>query len=165
PAVSAELRTSMGAAAVRLAKAVGYVGAGTVEFLLDRDGRFYFLEMNTRIQVEHPVTEALTGLDLVALQLQVAAGEPLPLRQEDVALRGHAIEARLYAEDPAAGFLPQAGRLALWRPPARAGVRADHALRDGLTVSPYYDPMLAKVIAHGRTREEARRRLIAALHD
>jgi geranyl-CoA carboxylase alpha subunit len=164
PAVDEDLRAKMGAAAVAAAKAIEYVGAGTVEFLLDANGRdFYFLEMNTRLQVEHPVTEAVTGLDLVALQIRVAAGEALPLQQDELQLDGHAIEVRLYAEAPAQNFLPQSGSLALWSPPTEA-VRVDHGLhhRDQ-AVTPHYDPMIAKLIAHGATREEARRRLIAAL--
>ena len=163
PAVDESLRAQMGAAAVAAAKAIQYVGAGTVEFLLDANGRdFYFLEMNTRLQVEHPVTEAITGLDLVALQIRVAAGETLPLMQEDVRLTGHAIEVRLYAESPAQNFLPQSGMLALWSPPGH--IRVDHGLhgRDQ-AITPFYDPMIAKLIAHGGTRDEARRRLIAAL--
>jgi geranyl-CoA carboxylase alpha subunit len=163
--VSTELRGKMGEAAIAAARAIGYVGAGTVEFLLDQSGKFYFLEMNTRLQVEHPVTEAVTGLDLVEWQLRVAAGERLPLEQHQVAFHGHAIEARLYAEDPHAGFLPQSGLLLDWRPASGAGVRVDHGLAPGQSVSPFYDPMLAKVIAHGATREEARRRLIVALED
>ena len=165
PAVSTELREQMGEAAVAAARAIGYVGAGTVEFLLDRSQKFYFLEMNTRLQVEHPVTEAVTGLDLVAWQLRIAAGEKLPLEQDQVAFAGHAIEARLYAEDPQQNFLPQSGVLVDWRPASGDGVRIDHGLAPGQSVSPFYDPMLAKVIAHGATREEARRRLIAALED
>jgi geranyl-CoA carboxylase alpha subunit len=163
PAVDPDLRARMGAAAVAAAFAIGYRGAGTVEFLLEPSGAFYFLEMNTRLQVEHPVTEMVTGLDLVAWQLRVAAGERLPLTQSEVRLRGHAIEARVYAEDPSRGFLPQTGRVLSWAPAARAGVRTDHGLLDGQQISPFYDPMLAKVIAHGETREEARRKLIAAL--
>ncbi|MFN4311724.1 MAG: acetyl/propionyl/methylcrotonyl-CoA carboxylase subunit alpha [Ferrovibrio sp.] len=165
PAVNAELRAKMGAAAVAAARAIGYVGAGTVEFLLDGNGRdFYFLEMNTRLQVEHPVTEMITGLDLVALQIRVAAGDRLPLTQEDVQLHGHAIEVRLYAEAPHNGFLPQSGELVLWRPPVGEGIRVDHGLHEsGQMISPFYDPMIAKVIAHGATREEARHRLIVAL--
>jgi geranyl-CoA carboxylase alpha subunit len=163
PAVDAALRARMGAAAVAAAKAVQYVGAGTVEFLLDREGRFYFLEMNTRLQVEHPVTECITGQDLVAWQLAVARGEALPLTQDQVRLQGHAIEVRLYAEDPQADFLPQSGNVALWRPPSGAGIRVDHGLASGQTISPYYDPMIAKIIAHGATRDEARRRLLGAL--
>jgi len=165
PAVSTELRLKMGEAAVAAARAIAYVGAGTVEFLLDRSGEFYFLEMNTRLQVEHPVTEAVTGLDLVAWQLRVAAGESLPLEQHQVRFHGHAIEARLYAEDPCENFLPQSGTLIDWRPALGPGVRVDHGLAPGCAVSPFYDPMLAKVIAHGATREEARRRLIVALED
>ena len=165
PAVSTELRAKMGDAAVAAARAIGYVSAGTVEFLLDQSGKFYFLEMNTRLQVEHPVTEAVTGLDLVAWQLRVAAGERLPLDQHEVRFSGHAIEARLYAEDPHKNFLPQTGTLIDWRPASGAGVRIDHALAPGQSVSPFYDPMLAKVIAHGATREEACRRLLVALED
>ncbi len=163
PAVTPALRAQMGAAAVAAARTVNYVGAGTVEFLLDREGRFYFLEMNTRLQVEHPVTECITGLDLVAWQFAVARGEPLPLTQEQVQLNGHAIEVRLYAEDPYADFLPQSGDVAVWSPPTGEGVRVDHGLVSGQTVSPHYDPMIAKIIAHGATRDEARRRLIGAL--
>ena len=165
PAVSPELRARMGAAAVRAAAAVGYVGAGTVEFLLDADGRFYFLEMNTRIQVEHPVTEAVTGLDLVRLQLQVAQGRPLPFAQADVTFRGHAIEARLCAEDAAANFMPATGVIAAWRPAEGEGIRVDHGLVEGGAVSPFYDSMLAKIVAHGEDREQARRRLVRALED
>jgi geranyl-CoA carboxylase alpha subunit len=165
PFVSAKLRGQMGKAAVAAARAIDYVGAGTVEFLLDPAGNFYFLEMNTRLQVEHAVTEAITGLDLVAWQLRVAAGEKLPLEQNEVTLNGHAIEARLYAEDPENGFLPQSGTLIDWRPASGQGVRIDHGLAAGRTISPFYDPMLAKLIAQGATREEARRRLIVALED
>lgn len=163
PAVGAGLRERMGAAAVAAARTIGYRGAGTVEFLLGADGAFYFLEMNTRLQVEHPVTEAITGLDLVEWQFRVARGEHLPLRQEQVTFTGHAIEVRLYAEDAYAGFLPQTGRIDIWRPATGPGVRIDHGMKDGLAISPYYDPMIAKVIAHGATREEARVRLIRAL--
>ncbi|RBP02880.1 geranyl-CoA carboxylase alpha subunit [Roseiarcus fermentans] len=163
PAVSPELRAAMGEAAVRAAAAVGYVGAGTVEFLLDSDGRFWFLEMNTRIQVEHPVTECVTGIDLVRLQFRVAQGGRLPFSQPDVTLRGHAIEARLYAEDSAADFLPSIGTITAWRPPTAEGVRVDAGVEAGSAVTPYYDSMLAKVVACGATREEARRRLVRAL--
>jgi geranyl-CoA carboxylase alpha subunit len=170
PAVDADLRARMGAAAVRSAQAIGYIGAGTTEFLLDSDGRFYFMEMNTRLQVEHAVTEAITGLDLVEWQLRIAAGEHLTLQQEDVCLRGHAMEARLLAEDVEAGFLPQTGPVLRWRSPqADSGlghdVRVDHALIEGGTVSPYYDSMVAKLVAHGATRDEARRKLLRAVED
>ena len=165
PAVDPGLRTRMGAAAVAAARTIGYRGAGTVEFLLAGDGAFYFLEMNTRLQVEHPVTEAITGLDLVEWQLRVARGEALPLAQEQVSFKGHAIEVRLYAEDAYAGFLPQTGRINVWRPASGRGVRIDHGMKDGLAISPFYDPMIAKVIAHGATREEARLRLVKALRD
>ncbi|MCW5745657.1 MAG: ATP-grasp domain-containing protein [Alphaproteobacteria bacterium] len=165
PAVDGALRGRMGAAAVAAARAIGYVGAGTVEFLLGTDGAFYFLEMNTRLQVEHPVTELITGLDLVAWQLRVAAGENLPLAQDEIRLDGHAIEVRLYAEDPYNGFLPQTGTVAVWQPPSGPGLRVDHGLRQGQAISPYYDPMLAKVIAHGATRVEACRKLARALED
>ena len=163
PAVDADLRARMGEAAVAAARAIGYVGAGTVEFLLGGDGAFYFLEMNTRLQVEHPVTEAVYGVDLVALQIRVAAGEALPMRQDAIAPKGHAIEARLYAEAPHKGFLPQSGKLDVWQVAIGDGIRVDHGLYEGQTISPYYDPMIAKIIAHGATREEARRRLIQAL--
>ncbi|MGO9420018.1 ATP-binding protein [Roseiarcus sp.] len=163
PAVTPELREAMGAAAVKAAAAVGYVGAGTVEFLLNGSGRFYFLEMNTRIQVEHPVTECVTGVDLVRLQFHVAQGRALPFAQSDLALRGHAIEARLYAEDPTADFLPSIGTLAAWRPGSGEGVRIDAGVEAGSTVTPFYDSMLAKIVVSGETREEARLRLLHAL--
>ena len=160
PAVDAKLREAMGAAALKAAAAVGYVGAGTVEFLLE-DGRFWFMEMNTRLQVEHPVTEMITGYDLVEWQLRVASGEPLPARQEDVRISGHAIEVRLCAEDAARDFLPQAGRLLRWEP--SPAVRVDHALEPGAEIPPFYDSMIAKLIAHAPTRDEACERLAAAL--
>ncbi len=163
PVMTGDLRDAMGAAAVEAARSIGYCGAGTVEFLLDTDGSFYFLEMNTRLQVEHPVTEAITGLDLVALQIRVAEGRLLGLAQEDFRPSGHAIEARLYAEDAAQDFLPAAGDIALWQPAAGEGVRIDSGVESGQAVSPFYDPMIAKVIAHGETRDIARRRLIRAL--
>ena len=163
PAVDADLRARMGAAAVNAGKAIGYTGAGTVEFLLDRDGRFYFLEVNTRLQAEHPVTEAVTGLDLVELQVRVAEGDPLPFGQDDLRLDGHAIEARLYAEDPAADFLPATGRVALWAPAALPGVRYDSGIEAGAEVSVHYDPLLAKIVAHGPSRAEACDRLTVAL--
>ncbi|WP_426126530.1 acetyl-CoA carboxylase biotin carboxylase subunit [Pseudomonas sp. DWP1b1] len=163
PVMTPELRQAMGEAALKAGRAVNYVGAGTVEFLLDRHGRFYFLEMNTRLQVEHPVTELITGLDLVDWQLQIAAGQPLPLTQADVTLSGHAMEVRLYAEDPAQGFLPQTGDVVRWEP--ATGVRIDHGVIEGQRISPFYDPMLGKLIAHGATREEARRKLLRAVED
>ena len=161
PAVDAKLRARLGAAAIAVAHAAGYVGAGTIEFLLDEAGGYWFIEANARLQVEHPVTEAVTGLDLVEWQLRVAAGEPLPLGQEDIRFAGHAIEARLCAEDPQRDFLPQCGRLALWQP--AAGVRVDHALATGLEIPPHYDSLLAKLIAHGPDRDAAREQLAGAL--
>ena len=163
PFMTDELRSAMGEAAVNAAKAVAYVGAGTVEFLVDKDRNFYFLEMNTRLQVEHPVTEMITGIDLVDWQLQIAAGGSLPLEQQDVEIQGHCIEVRIYAEDPANGFMPQTGELRLFEPDDGEGVRIDHGVYSGTVVSPYYDAMLAKVIAWGQNREEARRRLVRAL--
>ncbi len=168
PGMTDAVRAAMGKAATEAAKAVGYVGAGTVEFIADgRDGlradRFYFMEMNTRLQVEHPVTEAITGLDLVELQLKVAAGELLGFTQADVKAKGHAVEARLYAEDPEKGFLPSTGKLWALSFPHGEGVRIDTGVEAGDTVTPFYDPMIAKVIAHGATRDEALDRLGAAL--
>ena len=163
PGMTAALRAEMGAAGVAAARAVGYVGAGTVEFIVE-DGRFHFMEMNTRLQVEHPVTEMVTGLDLVEWQLRVAAGERLPLLQADIALRGHAIEARIYAEDPARDFLPSTGTLAHLRAPAETpDLRIDTGVRGGDAITPYYDPMIAKLIVRGADRGEAVRRLSAAL--
>ncbi len=165
PAVSDQLRARMGGAAVQAARAVNYEGAGTVEFLLDAKGDFYFLEMNTRLQVEHPVTEMITGLDLVEMQLKVARGDDLGLTQSDVKLTGHAIEARIYAEEPTRGFLPSSGAITLWQMGKSDGdgVRVDSGVKTGQVVSSFYDPMLAKVIAHGKTREQARCSLLAAL--
>jgi 3-methylcrotonyl-CoA carboxylase alpha subunit len=168
PGMSEELRATMGAAAVAAAKAVGYEGAGTVEFIADgagglKAGGFWFMEMNTRLQVEHPVTEAVTGLDLVEWQFRVASGEPLPLKQDQVRLSGHAVEARLYAEDPAHGFLPSTGKLVALQFPQGEGLRIDAGVEAGNEVTPFYDPMIAKLIAHGTTREQALDRLAAAL--
>jgi propionyl-CoA carboxylase alpha chain len=163
PAVGADLRAALTAAAVAAGRAIGYVGAGTVEFVLDRDGSFFFLEVNTRLQVEHPVTEEVTGLDLVEWQLRIAQGEPLPPEVTGAAIEGHAIEARLYAEDVAAGFLPVTGVLHRFAIPASPGVRVEAGYGDGSAVSPHYDAMLAKVIARGRTRADAARRLARAL--
>ena len=163
PGVDEKLRDRLGAAAVAAGKAIGYIGAGTVEFLVVGSGEFYFLEMNTRLQVEHPVTEAVTGLDLVEMQIRTAEGHPLPITQAQLSLTGHAIEARLYAEDPAQDFLPVTGRVALWEPAALPGLRYDSGVEEGAEVSVHYDPMLAKVIAHGATRDEATARLARAL--
>ncbi len=166
PIVDVALRAALGRDAVAAARAVGYRGAGTVEFLVDAGGRHVFLEMNTRLQVEHPVTEAVTGLDLVEWQLRVAAGEPLPFGQDAVRFSGHAIEARLCAEDPYDGWRPQAGRVVGWRPAdAAPGIRIDDGIAEGGEVTPYYDPMVAKIVAHGRDRADAIRRLAAALED
>lgn len=163
PVMTPELRAEMGVAAVEAARAVDYRGAGTVEFLLDQSGSFYFLEMNTRLQVEHPVTEEITGLDLVALQLKVAQGEPLGIAQSDVTLTGHAMEVRLYAEDPADDFLPSTGHIDLWHPAQNA--RIDSGIATGGEVSPFYDSMVAKIITHGATREDARRQMVKALSE
>jgi len=166
PGMTAERRAAMGKAAVEAAKAVGYVGAGTVEFIVAPDGEFYFMEMNTRLQVEHPVTEMITGLDLVEWQLRVAAGEPLPLTQADLRISGHALEARIYAEDPAKGFLPSTGRLLHLSPPREgAHVRVDTGVEEGDTISPFYDPMIAKLIVWDETRDKALGRMRAALDD
>jgi propionyl-CoA carboxylase alpha chain len=163
PAVGPDLRAALTAAAVAAGRAIGYVGAGTVEFVLDRDGSFFFLEVNTRLQVEHPVTEEVTGLDLVEWQLRVAQGEPLPPEVTAAAISGHAIEARLYAEDVPAGFRPVTGTLHRFAIPAAPGVRVEAGFGDGSVVSPHYDAMLAKVIAHGRTRADAAALLARAL--
>ncbi len=163
PGLAPEVRARLGLAAVTAARAIDYVGAGTVEFLLDAGGEFHFMEMNTRLQVEHPVTELVTGLDLVEWQIRVARGEWLPFAQEDIAFRGHAMEARLCAEDPLRDFLPTSGPVALWRPPD--GVRVDHGLNPADAVPPHYDSMLAKLVAWGETREQARSRLAQALRE
>jgi geranyl-CoA carboxylase alpha subunit len=165
PVMTPELREKMGQSAIDAAKSVNYRGAGTVEFLLDDSGFFYFLEMNTRLQVEHPVTELITGLDLVALQIKVAQGEPLGLSQADINLEGHAIEVRLYTEDPSQDFLPASGPVDLWAPASGVGVRVDDGISTGQAISPFYDPMVAKVIGYGSTREAARLRLIGALKE
>jgi acetyl/propionyl-CoA carboxylase alpha subunit len=163
PAVDEELRAALTSAAVAAGQAIGYIGAGTVEFVLGQDGSFFFLEVNTRLQVEHPVTEEVTGLDLVELQLRIAEGEPLPPAATSAGINGHAIEVRLYAEDVAAGFLPVTGPLHRFVIPPAPGIRTDTGFRDGSVVSPHYDAMLAKVIAHGRTRADAARRLARTL--
>ncbi len=160
-----ELRKRMGEAAVAVAKSVDYTGAGTVEFLLDEKSNFYFMEMNTRLQVEHPVTEMITGLDLVKLQIRVAEGEKLPMSQEDLKINGHAIEVRVYAEDPANNFLPDIGTLTTYRPPQGPGVRVDDGFEEGMTIPIHYDPMIAKLITHGATREEAINRMERAIDD
>ncbi|EKU62087.1 acetyl/propionyl/methylcrotonyl-CoA carboxylase subunit alpha [Acinetobacter nosocomialis] len=165
PIMTPELRQQMGEAAVAAARACAYVGAGTVEFLLDASGAFYFLEMNTRLQVEHPVTELITGLDLVEWQLRVANGEHLPLKQQELNFNGHAIEVRLYAEDPRQDFLPQTGKVLRWKPATLPNVRIDHGMLATDEVSPFYDPMVAKVIAYGKTREDAIRLLARAVDD
>jgi len=163
PAVDAELRERIGRLGVDAATAVGYRSAGTIEGLLDRDGNYFFLEMNTRIQVEHTVTELVTGLDLVREQVLIAAGEPLSLRQDDIRLTGHAIECRINAEDPSNGFLPSPGRIASYREPAGPGVRVDSGVTAGSEVVGLYDPLIAKVVVHGVDREHARRRMLRAL--
>ena len=163
PVMTPELRQKMGEAAVAAAKSCDYVGAGTVEFLLDASGEFYFLEMNTRLQVEHPVTEMVTGLDLVEWQLRVANGEKLPLQQSELTLNGHAIEVRLYAEDPRLDFLPQTGKILRWKPVESKNVRIDHGMLAQGEISPFYDPMVAKVIAYGETRTDAIRSLARAV--
>jgi acetyl-CoA carboxylase biotin carboxylase subunit len=165
PFMTPELRRAMGEAAVRLAREAGYTNAGTAEFLVDASRNFYFLEVNTRLQVEHPVTEAVTGLDLVKLQLHVAAGERLPVAQQDVSLRGHAMECRIYAEDPENHFFPWPGQITLWRTPHGPGVRLDEGVYAGWTVPGEYDPLLAKLIAWGADRAETLARLERALEE
>jgi acetyl-CoA/propionyl-CoA carboxylase biotin carboxyl carrier protein len=165
PVVDEELRARMGAMATSAARAVGYVGAGTIECLVDRDHDFYFLEMNTRIQVEHTVTELVTGVDLVRAQIEIAAGEPLPLRQEDVQLRGHAFECRINAEDAGAGFVPAPGRITRYREPSGPGVRIDSGVEEGSEVAGLYDPMIAKLLVWDGDREKARRRMLRALDE
>ncbi len=166
PGMTPERRAAMGAAAIAVARAVGYVGAGTVEFIVEPSGAFYFMEMNTRLQVEHPVTEMITGLDLVEWQLRIAAGEPLPLAQEQLAIQGHAIEARIYAEDADKGFLPSTGRLAHFAPPTETlNVRVDSGVEQGDDISPHYDPMICKLIVWDENRERAIARMLQALAD
>ncbi len=165
PLLPPEIRAKMGAAGVAAAQAVGYVSAGTVEFIVTPGGDFYFLEMNTRLQVEHPVTELVTGVDLVKLQFRIAAGDPLPFAQSDLTQRGHAIECRLYAEDAANGFLPAVGDLIDFRPPEGIGVRVDAGVQSGDTITIHYDPLIAKLIVYDRTRSEALRRMDAALRE
>lgn len=163
--LSPEIRKQMGEAAVKVAKACDYVGAGTVEFLLDENKNFYFLEMNTRLQVEHPVTELITGLDLVEQQIKIARGEPLAFNQEDLKMKGHAMELRVYAEDPLNDFMPSVGTLNRYRPPKGLGVRVDDGFEEGMEVPIYYDPMLSKLITYGNTREEAIQLMIEAITD
>ena len=158
-----EIRTKMGEAAINVAKSCDYVGAGTVEFLLDADLNFYFLEMNTRLQVEHPVTELITGVDLVALQIQVARGEVLPLKQEDLQIKGHALELRVYAEDPLNNFLPSVGNLSTYRLPKGEGIRVDNGFEEGIDIPIYYDPMLSKLITYGKNRTEAIQLMLSAI--
>ena len=165
PIMTAELRQKMGEAAVTLARAGGYTNAGTVEFLVDPERQFYFLEMNTRLQVEHPVTEMVTSLDLVKLQIRIAAGEPLPFRQEDIQINGHAIECRIYAEDPDNNFFPSPGKILERRTPSGPGIRLDDGVYGGWTVPNEYDPMLGKLIAWGSDRDEAIARLRRALRE
>jgi acetyl-CoA carboxylase, biotin carboxylase subunit len=165
PALSPELREKMGAAAVRVAQAINYVGAGTVEFLLDRSGHFYFMEMNTRIQVEHPVTEMITGLDLIAAQIRIAQGERLELTQEQVRLHGHAIECRINAEDPDHNFRPHPGRISGYLPPGGPGVRMDSHVYTDYEIPPYYDSLIGKLIVWGHDRPAAIKRMQRALRE
>jgi propionyl-CoA carboxylase alpha chain len=160
-----ELRKKMGEAAVMVAKACDYLGAGTVEFLLDDKLNFYFLEMNTRLQVEHPVTELISGVDLVELQIKVARGEALPMKQEGLLIRGHAMELRVYAEDPTNDFLPSVGRLDVYELPTGDGVRVDNGFEQGMDIPIYYDPMLSKLITYGKTREESIQLMLKAIDD
>ena len=160
-----EKRKEMGQAAINVAKACGYVGAGTVEFILDENLDFYFLEMNTRLQVEHPVTEAITGLDLVKLQFKIAAGEQIPFTQQDLRINGHAIESRVYAEDPSNNFLPDIGNLKTYKRPQGHGVRVDDGFEQGMDIPFYYDPLIAKLVCHGENREDAIRKMIRAIEE
>jgi acetyl-CoA carboxylase, biotin carboxylase subunit len=165
PIVDPAMRNRMGDVAIRVAQAAGYTNAGTIEFLVDAQKNFYFLEMNTRLQVEHPVTELTTGLDLVHLQIRIAAGEKLPFQQEDVFLRGHAIECRIYAEDPDNNFFPSPGKITLLLLPSGPGIRRDSGMYEGWTVPIDYDPLLAKLIGYGTDREQATSRLTRALNE
>jgi len=165
PVVTPEMRKMIGEAAVRGAKSVGYTNAGTIEFLLDKNGQFYFMEMNTRIQVEHPVTEMITGVDLIKEQIRIAAGEPLRIRQEDVRIEGHAIECRINAEDSTKNFMPSPGQIQFYNPPGGPGIRVDSAGYTGYTIPPFYDSLVAKLIAHGRDRDEAIARMTRALEE
>jgi acetyl-CoA carboxylase biotin carboxylase subunit len=165
PAVNAKLRKRMGQVAVRAARAVGYVNAGTIEFLLDEEGNFYFMEMNTRIQVEHPVTEMVTGVDLVEQQLRVAGGEALPFSQRDIRIRGHALECRINAEDPYNGFAPRPGRIDLYRQPTTDGARIDTHIYAGYCVPSQYDSLLAKLVVHKQNRPKAIHAMLQALDE
>ncbi len=165
PAMTPELREQMGNAAIKASRASGYVNAGTVEFLLDKDSRFYFLEVNTRLQVEHPITEMITGLDLVRLQINIAAGEPLPFTQKDISGRGHAIECRIYAEDPEQGFFPSPGKIEFMKEPSGPGIRNDCGIYSGFHVPVEYDPILSKLIVYAASREDAVERMIRALRE
>ncbi|MGC2551985.1 MAG: acetyl-CoA carboxylase biotin carboxylase subunit, partial [Candidatus Sulfotelmatobacter sp.] len=165
PIVDADMRRRMGEVAVRVAKAAGYTNAGTVEFLVDEEKNFYFLEMNTRLQVEHPVTELITGLDLVHLQIRIAAGEKLPFAQDDITIRGHAIECRIYAEDPDNNYFPSPGRISLLLAPSGPGIRRDSGMYEGWNVPIDYDPLLAKLIGYGTDRDQAIARLTRALSE
>jgi len=165
PALNEKLRQRMGQAAVKAAQAVNYCGAGTVEFLLDKNGDFYFMEMNTRIQVEHPVTEMVTGIDLIKEQISVAFGQELTIKQEDITITGHAIECRINAENPAKNFMPSPGTIHMYLPPGGNGVRVDSSCYPGYTVSPFYDSMVAKLIVHGKDRDEALQRMKRALNE
>lgn len=160
-----KLRASMGEAAINVAKSCGYFGAGTVEFIMDENLNYYFLEMNTRLQVEHPVTEQITGLDLVQLQIKIAQGEPIPFKQDDLSIHGHAIEVRVYAEDPANNFLPDIGTLQTYNRPQGHGIRVDDGFEQGMAIPFYYDPMIAKMICHAETREAAMNKMIRAIED
>jgi propionyl-CoA carboxylase alpha chain len=160
-----ELRKQMGEAAINVAKSCGYYGAGTVEFLMDENLNFYFLEMNTRLQVEHPVTEMITGVDLVKLQIKIAEGEKLPFKQEDLHIHGHAVEVRVYAEDPANNFLPDIGTLHTYKRPQGNGIRVDDGFEQGMSIPFYYDPMIAKLISHAETREAAIEKMIRAIDE